>query len=165
MDLTDISGNGCAGYRARRHPPAPVDISHIGRYAIADYWEPIAAPANGRIVLQPDEFHILATRERVAIPHDLAAEMIAYDTVVGEFRVHYAGFFDPGFGIPGGGRIVLEVRSHEVAFMLEHGQTIGRVVVEPLLEPTSRPYGGTIGSSYQGQGLMLGKHFMRHPGS
>ena len=103
--------------------------------------------------------------EAVTIPPDWAAEMVAYDPLVGEFRGHYAGFFDPGFGYSGAGgagsRAVLEVRSHEVPFVLEHGQTVGRLMFERLIEAPQRLYGQGIGSNYQRQGLALSKHFKR----
>jgi dCTP deaminase len=114
-------------------------------------------------VLDPDQFYILVSREAVHVPPDYAAEMVPFDPLVGEFRVHYAGFFDPGFGhAPAGGhgsRAVLEVRSHEVPFILEHGQTIGRLVYEPLAARPDSLYGAALGSNYQAQGLKLSKHF------
>jgi len=114
-------------------------------------------------VLDPDEFYILASREEVAIPPDYAAEMVPFNPLVGEFRVHYAGFFDPGFGYekgkPPSARAVLEVRSREVPFILEHGQTIGRLIFERLTDPPAELYGQGIGSNYQRQGLKLSKHF------
>jgi dCTP deaminase len=114
-------------------------------------------------VLDPDEFYILASREAVAIPPDFAAEMLPFNPLVGEFRVHYAGFFDPGFGHEAGqgrgARAVLEVRSREVPFILEHGQIIGRLMFERLIEPPPTVYGQGIGSNYQRQGLRLSKHF------
>ncbi len=152
------------GYKARRVPD-PIDVDKVDHYEPADYWEPVARPKNGGIVLETDDFHILASKETISIPTDYAADMIAYDTLVGEFRVHYAGFFDPGFGwSPGsrlGARAVLEVRSHDVAFMLEDGQTVGRLALERLTEATEKPYGQEIGSSYQNQGLALSKQFRR----
>ena len=91
--------------------------------------------------------------------------MVPYDTLVGEFRVHYAGFFDPGFGYaPEGGGIakaVLEVRSHEVPFVIEDGQVVGRLVYERLTDVPDKLYGHDIGSSYQRQGLTLAKQFRR----
>ena len=117
------------------------------------------------LVLNPDDFYILASREAVSVPPDHAAEMVAYDTLVGEFRVHYAGFFDPGFGWAEAGgegtRAVLEVRSHDVPFLLEHGQTVGRLVYERLTDSPDRIYGQDIGSNYQKQTLALAKHFRR----
>jgi dCTP deaminase len=121
------------------------------------------ANARGDMVLDPDEFYILVSRERVAIPPDHAAEMVPFNPLVGEFRVHYAGFFDPGFGYepgkPPSARGVLEVRSREVPFILEHGQVIGRLVFERLTDPPPEGYGAGLGSNYQRQGLKLSKHF------
>lgn len=167
VDMHGEGGGGIVGYRARK-TDAPVDIDAKAAYAIADFWETIARPDESGLRLVPDTFHILATKELVAVPADYAGDMIAYDTLVGEFRVHYAGFFDPGFGYEGderkGCKIVLELRSHEVPFMMEHGQIVGRVSVERLTAPTEAPYGSAIGSSYQGQGLTLGKQFRRPQG-
>jgi dCTP deaminase len=163
----DVSGDPLSklvGFKASRNPE-PIDFDKINHYDPAEYWEPVYRPERGGIVLHPDEFHILASKETIAIPDDYAADMIAYDTLVGEFRVHYAGFFDPGFGYARGGhrgaRAVLEVRSHEVPFMVEDGQTVGRLAFERLTEKTDKPYGREIGSSYQYQGLALSKQFRR----
>lgn len=155
---------GVAGFRARRHTGV-VDVDRRHHYDPREFWEPIAREARAHIVLDPEDFYILATVERVRIPPDMAAEMVAYDTVVGEFRVHYAGFFDPGFGLESnaGAKAVLEVRSHNVPFVLEHGQTIGWLRFETLTAPPDRLYGGAVGSSYQGQGLKLGKQFRAWP--
>ena len=115
------------------------------------------------LILDPDEFYILASKEAVQVPPDYAAEMVPFDPLVGEFRVHYAGFFDPGFGYAGAGghgaRAVLEVRSREVPFILEHGQIVGRLVYERMLERPKSLYGERIGSNYQAQSLKLSKHF------
>jgi dCTP deaminase len=161
VDLAGDPKHKIVGYRAKRHTDI-VDVDNVGGYAIADFWEPIAAPG-GHIILDPDDFYILASREAVAVPPDHAAEMRAYDTLVGEFRVHYAGFFDPGFGHDSAGgtgsRAVLEVRSHDVPFVLEHGQTVGRLIYERLTALPDRLYGQGIGSNYQAQGLKLSKHF------
>jgi len=125
--------------------------------------EPIAAPKQGFIILDPDEFYILASKEAVQVPPAYAAEMVPFDPLVGEFRVHYAGFFDPGFGYAGAGgkgaRAVLEVRSREVPFILEHGQIVGRLVYEKMLAMPNKLYGQGIGSNYQAQSLKLSKHF------
>ncbi|MGE3936478.1 MAG: 2'-deoxycytidine 5'-triphosphate deaminase [Rhodospirillaceae bacterium] len=164
LDLEGAPGAGIVGYRAKRHS-AVIDVDGVGRYDPAEFWEVIAAPQRRGLILNPGDFYILATREAVTVPPDHAAEMIAYDTLVGEFRVHYAGFFDPGFGHAAtggsGSRAVLEVRSHEVPFLLEHGQMIGRLRYERLTGVPDRLYGAAIGSSYQGQGLALGKQFAR----
>ncbi len=163
----DVRGDpvtGLVGYKARKTHEC-IDIDQVNAYDVDAFWERIYRPERGGIILHTDDFHILATKESVAIPDTHAADMVAYDTLVGEFRAHYAGFFDPGFGYspggPNGAKIVLEVRSHEVPFMVEHGQNVGRVIVERLATPTDRPYGADMGSSYQRQGLMLGKHFKR----
>ena len=164
VDLTGGPTSDLVGYRARR-VDEPIDLDRVGHYAPADFWDAVTRPQRGGLILKTDEFHILASKETIAIPDDHAADMIAYDTLVGEFRVHYAGFFDPGFGLSASGhqgaKAVLEVRSHEVPFMIEDGQIVGRLAFERLTEKTDRPYGQGIGSSYQYQGLALSKHFRR----
>jgi len=158
------SGNGgtIVGYRAKRHT-AVIEVDQRDAYDVADFWEPIAARADRSLILDPDEFYILASNEAVQVPPDYAAEMVPFDPLVGEFRVHYAGFFDPGFGYAGSGglgaRAVLEVRSREVPFILEHGQIVGRLVYEKMLARPDQLYGSGIGSNYQAQGLKLSKHF------
>jgi dCTP deaminase len=160
----DLSGQhgGIVGYRAKRHT-AVIDVERRAAYDAADFWEPIAARADRSLILDPDEFYILASTEAVQVPPDYAAEMVPFDPLVGEFRVHYAGFFDPGFGYAGAGglgaRAVLEVRSREVPFILEHGQIVGRLVFERMLARPDQLYGTGIGSNYQAQGLKLSKHF------
>jgi dCTP deaminase len=162
----DLMGSGDAnkriGYRAKKHTGL-IDVDKVGALDARDYWDPIEANARGDMVLDPDEFYILVSRERVAIPPDHAAEMEPFNPLVGEFRVHYAGFFDPGFGYEAGqppsARGVLEVRSREVPFILEHGQIIGRLVFERLTDPPPEGYGEGLGSNYQRQGLKLSKHF------
>jgi dCTP deaminase len=150
------------GYRAKRHTGL-IDVERRARYEVAEFWEPIRARDDERIILDPNEFYILASKEAVQVPPDYAAEMVPFDPLVGEFRVHYAGFFDPGFGYAGAGgrgaRAVLEVRSREVPFVLEHGQTVGRLVYERMLERPKSLYGEGIGSNYQAQSLKLSKHF------
>ncbi|MCH8138683.1 MAG: 2'-deoxycytidine 5'-triphosphate deaminase [Proteobacteria bacterium] len=164
VDLKGDADTEFIGYKARKHTDL-IDIDKTNHYDAADFWEPIYARADRAIILDPDDFHILASREAITVPPDHAAEMVAYDTLVGEFRVHYAGFFDPGFGyeVEGapGTRAVLEVRSHEVPFVIEHGQTMGRLVYERLTAVPDKIYGAGIGSSYQRQGLTLSKHFKR----
>jgi len=164
VDLEGDHGTKFIGYKARKNADL-IDIDQTNHYDAADFWEPIYARADRAIILDPDDFHILASREAITVPPDHAAEMVAYDTLVGEFRVHYAGFFDPGFGyeVEGapGTRAVLEVRSHEVPFVIEHGQTMGRLVYERLTGVPDKIYGAGIGSSYQHQGLTLSKHFRR----
>ena len=158
----DLKGSGRIGWRAKRHTGL-IDVDKVGALSPYDFWEPVEANSAGHLVLDPDEFYILASRERVAIPLDHAAEMVPFNPLVGEFRVHYAGFFDPGFGYEKGklpsARAVLEVRSREVPFILEHGQIVGRLVFERLTDPPPEAYGAGLGSNYQNQGLKLSKHF------
>tara|TARA_B100000676_G_scaffold311722_1_gene382697 strand:+ start:3306 stop:4445 length:1140 start_codon:yes stop_codon:yes gene_type:complete len=162
LDLAGNDMNDVVGWRARHHAGI-IDVDKPDNYDPADFWEPVSARGGG-IILNPDDFYILATREAVTVPPDYAAEMVAYDTLVGEFRVHYAGFFDPGFGwdpknVAVGSRGVLEVRSHDVPFLLEHEQVIGRLRYERLTARPEKIYGSGIGSHYQGQGLKLAKQF------
>jgi dCTP deaminase len=160
----DLSGrhSGLAGFRAKRHTGL-IDVDRRGAYDVADFWEPIEARGQSGLVLDPDAFYILSSKEAVHVPPDHAAEMVPFDPLVGEFRVHYAGFFDPGFGHAAAGgqgaRAVLEVRSREVPFILEHGQIVGRLVYERMTERPITLYGETPGSNYQAQGLKLSKHF------
>jgi len=150
------------GFRAKHHTGL-IDIERRAGYEIADFWEPIHSRNDQSLILDPDEFYILASKEAVQVPPDYAAEMVPFDPLVGEFRVHYAGFFDPGFGHAAAGgrgaRAVLEVRSREVPFILEHGQIVGRLIYEKMLERPAALYGEHGGSSYQAQGLKLSKHF------
>jgi len=165
----DLAGGGegqVIGWRARKHAGL-IDLRRLRHYAPDDFWHRIYAGRDRLLVLDPGDFYILASKQAVRVPADHAAEMLAYDTAMGEFRVHYAGFFDPGFGHPeaggaeedGGTRAVLEVRSHEVPFVLEDGQRVGRLIYERLIARPERLYGAGIGSSYQRQGLALSKHF------
>src|SRR5438067_3679917 len=153
---------GIVGYRAKRHTGV-VDVERRAGYDVLDFWEPIRARKDNSLILDPNEFYILASKEAVQVPPDYAAEMVPFDPLVGEFRVHYAGFFDPGFGYAGAGgrgaRAVLEVRSREVPFILEHAQIVGRLIYEKMLERPKALYGERIGSSYQAQSLKLSKHF------
>jgi dCTP deaminase len=155
-------GSGLVGYRARRHTGL-VDVDAPGTCALADYWEPIVVGTRRRLILDPDQFYILASKEAVHVPPSHAAEMMPFNPLVGEFRVHYAGFMDPGFGhAPAGGagaRVVLEVRSHKVPFVLEDGQIIGRLIYERMAARPDVLYGTDLGSNYQAQGLKLSKHF------
>ncbi|PWE49209.1 2'-deoxycytidine 5'-triphosphate deaminase [Thioclava sp. NG1] len=160
VDLKPSEGD-LVGYRAKPHTGV-IDIDKIGHYPARDFWEEVRA-SDGRIILDPGAFYILVSREAVTIPPDHAAEMAPYLAMVGEFRVHYAGFFDPGFGHGAAGgtgsRGVLEVRCHEAPFALEHGQVVGRLVYERMAEEPRQLYGKDIASNYQGQGLKLAKHF------
>lgn len=149
------------GYKAKKHRDL-INLDKINHYEIADFWDPIYARKDDHLILEPEAFYIFASKERCRIPKHLAAEMIAYDTGSGELRTHYAGFFDSGFGgdvSDGGARAVLEVRSHDVPFLIEDGQTFCSMVFEPNSEVPEFTYGSDIKSNYQGQGLKLGKHF------
>jgi dCTP deaminase len=162
VDLSGLGPDGLVGYRAKRHTGL-IDVERRASYDIGEFWEPMQARPDRSLILDPDEFYILASKEAVQVPPDYAAEMVPFDPLVGEFRVHYAGFFDPGFGYAGAGgrgaRAVLEVRSREVPFILEHGQIVGRLVYEKMLERPTSLYGQGIGSNYQAQSLKLSKHF------
>ena len=161
VDLAGDPETGLIGYRAKRHSGV-VDVDKSSAQPIAEFWEPLYAHKK-QLILDPGEFYILVSKEAVHVPSDYAAEMVPYDTLVGEFRVHYAGFFDPGFGAPEAGglgaKAVLEVRSFDVPFLLEDGQNVGRLVYEKMLETPDRLYGQGVPSNYQAQGLKLSKHF------
>ena len=166
IDLDGAEADGLIGYRAKRHTGL-IDVDAPASRDLADFWEPIriARHRGGRreIILDPGEFYILASKEAVRVPPGHAAEMTPFDPLVGEFRVHYAGFFDPGFGAAeaggAGSRAVLEVRSHDVPFILEDGQLVARLVYEAMAERPATLYGADLKSNYQAQGLKLSKHF------
>ncbi|HEX8053335.1 MAG TPA: 2'-deoxycytidine 5'-triphosphate deaminase [Thermoleophilaceae bacterium] len=162
----DLSGppDRIVGYRAKKNSHR-IDLSQIRHYRWRDYWEPVYPERGGRIVLEPEIFYLLLSSERVCVPPEYAAEMMAYDPTAGELRTHYAGFFDPGFGYEDtggkfGSRAALEVRARDVAFMVEHGQPICKLAFERMLEPPDEHYGSAVGSNYQGQETMLSKHFV-----
>jgi dCTP deaminase len=162
VDLSGFGPDNLIGYRAKRHTGL-VDVDRPGSCRVADFWEPLYADASRTLILDPGQFYILASKEAVHVPPDYAAEMVPFDPLVGEFRVHYAGFFDPGFGHAEAGgegaRAVLEVRSRDVPFILEDGQIVGRLVYERMAERPRVLYGAGAGSNYQAQGLKLSKHF------
>jgi dCTP deaminase len=151
-------------YKARRNAPV-IELSKINYYSPEEFWEARQEGASKSLILEPNDFYILASRERVRVPAEFAAEMVPFDPTDGEFRIHYAGFFDPGFGYGSsdikGTRAVLEVRAHEVPFLMEHGQLVGRLNYMPLLAKPDKIYGLGIGSSYQQQALTLSKQFRR----
>ncbi len=154
---------GRVGYRARPNAPL-LDLTRVGDIDPEPYWEPVHKETGNRVVLEPRDFYLLMSDEAVRIPPTMAAEMTAYDPTSGELRTHYAGFFDPGFGYDAGGRFegstaALEVRAHDVAFMIEHRQPVCKLTFERMLEPPTQLYGQTIGSNYQRQSDTLGKHF------
>jgi dCTP deaminase len=152
-------------YKAKRYAPA-IELDRIDYYPTEEFWEARHQTTNKNLILEPDDFYILASRERVRVPPEFAAEMVPFDPSDGEFRIHYAGFFDPGFGYGSsdikGTRAVLEVRAHEVPFLIEHGQLVGRLNYMPLLCKPEKIYGTNIGSSYQHQALTLSKQFRKN---
>jgi dCTP deaminase len=152
-------------YKAKRYAPA-IELDRIDYYPTEEFWEVRHQNASKNLILEPGDFYILASRERVRVPPDFAAEMVPFDPSDGEFRIHYAGFFDPGFGYGSsdikGTRAVLEVRAHEVPFLMEHGQLVGRLNYMPLLRRPDKIYGTNIGSSYQHQALTLSKQFRKN---
>jgi dCTP deaminase len=162
IELGGFGRERLVGYRAQRHTDI-IDLDQVGAYRFGDYWEGVTARTDKRLILDPNEFYILASKERLQIPPQYAAEMVPIDPSMGEFRVHYAGFFDPGFGCTPAGepgsRGVLEVRSHEVPFILEDGQTVCRLAYEAMAEEPDGLYGQIGTSNYQGQDLKLSKHF------
>jgi dCTP deaminase len=164
VNLEGSSPEEVIAYKARKHAPA-IELDRINYYAPEEFWEARRHGSNQRLILEPGDFYILASKERVRVPPQFAAEMVPFDPSVGEFRIHYAGFFDPGFGYGSsdikGTRAVLEVRAHEVPFLIEHEQFVGRLTYMPLLSKPEKIYGLQIGSSYQQQALTLSKQFRR----
>jgi len=155
---------GRVGYRARPNAPL-LDLTKVREVKPEPYWEPVYAEPGNRVVLEPKDFYLLMSEECVTIPPGLAAEMTAYDPTSGELRTHYAGFFDPGFGYDTGGiqygsTAALEVRAHDVAFMIEHRQRVCKLTFEHMLDAPTHLYGQSIGSNYQRQNDTLGKHFV-----
>lgn len=163
IELGGFGADKVLGYRAQRHTD-PIDVDRVAAYPFGDYWDTLRARPDRRLILDPNEFYILASKEKLHIPSGYAAEMVPIDPMMGEFRVHYAGFFDPGFGLTPGGepgsRAVLEVRSHEVPVMLEDGQMVCRLAFEEMAETPDSLYGQSGTSNYQGQELKLSKHFI-----
>ena len=162
ISLAPLESGGLVGYRARRYAGV-VDVDNVGAYDVAQFWETVHLGGDKRLVLDPHEFYILASKESVSVPPEYVAEMAPFDPMIGEYRVHYAGFFDPGFGyaegkVPGA-KAVLEVRSLDIPFIVEDGQIVGRLVYDRLTEVPETLYGQGIGSHYQAQGLKLSKHF------
>lgn len=167
LDLEGAAGSEIVGYKARRSAP-PIELDKVDFFDPNDFWEPLLKPKQRQMIIDPDDFYLLLSKERICVRPEYAAELVPYDPQVGEFRIHYAGFFDPGFGY-GSGDIngtpaVLEVRAHGVPFLFADGQTVGRLIFEQLLAAPSKIYGPAIGSSYQRQGLSLSKQFRRSRG-
>ena len=152
--------NKPVAYSAKVNAPI-INFSKIYKHEIKDFWEPIFTKTKS-IIIERNKFYILRSKEKVRIPASLAGEMIPYDTGIGDFRAHYAGFFDPGFGDPDGSYAVLEVKTNEIPFLLEDGQTIARIKYEKLNKNSNVVYGKEIKSNYQNQGLRLSKHFINN---
>jgi len=164
INLEGADASEIIAYKAKRYAPA-IELDKINHYSTEEFWEVRHQNASKNLILEPGDFYILASRERVSVPPEFAAEMVPFDPSDGEFRIHYAGFFDPGFGYGSndikGTRAVLEVRAHEVPFLMEHGQLVGRLNYMPLLSRPHKIYGTNIGSSYQHQALTLSKQFRK----
>jgi dCTP deaminase len=162
ISLAPDERGGLIGYRARRYAGV-VDVDNVGGYDVGQFWEAVHLGGDKRLVLDPHEFYILASKESVSVPPEYVAEMAPFDPMIGEYRVHYAGFFDPGFGYAEGkapgAKAVLEVRSLDIPFIVEDGQIVGRLVYDKLTDVPETLYGQGIGSHYQAQGLKLSKHF------
>ncbi len=160
---TEQSDTRVIGYRAKKNSHV-IDLEKVGHYAAADFWEPLHRHRHDSLLLEPEEFYILASKERIRVPPGYAAEMVAYEAACGELRTHYAGFFDPGFGYGSKGetkgtQVVLEVRPHDVPFLIHDGQTFFKVVYDKMMGTPTQLYGSVLGSSYQQQTLTLSKHF------
>lgn len=164
VDLEGDAANAVVAYKARKNAPV-IHLDRVGYYDPDDFWEPIRSRAEKGLILDQDDFYLLASKEKIRVPPSVAAEMVPFDASVGEFRIHYAGFFDPGFGYGTsdilGTKAVLEVRAHEVPILMEHEQMVGRLIYSQLIAEPQVVYGTAIGSSYQQQGLALSKQFKR----
>lgn len=163
VDLSGDSSTGIIGYKSKRNSHV-VDLTKKAHYNIPDFWDPIYKNSKGTLILEPEEFYILSSKEKIRVPPKYAAEMVPYEAGSGELRTHYAGFFDPGFGYGVKGEIkgtkaVLEVRAHDVPFMIADGQTFCKLFFEKMMELPDKIYGPRIGSSYQFQGITLSKQF------
>ena len=162
VDLKGHASNGVIGFKAKKNSSI-IDLSKTGGHLASEYWEPIQAPKEGFLILEPEEFYIFASKEKVRVPLEYAAEMIEFDAGSGELRTHYAGFFDSGFGYGHGEvrgtRSVLEVRPHDVPFRIEDGQVFFKIRYEKMAGQPQISYGKEIGSHYYAQELALSKHF------
>jgi dCTP deaminase len=164
VNLHSVAPAEIIAYKAKKNAPV-IDLSKVNHYSPEEFWDPKYHLNDKGLILDPGDFYILASKEQIRVPPDYAAEMVPFDPSIGEFRIHYAGFFDPGFGYGvndlKGTRAVLEVRAHEVPFLIEHGQIVARLAYMRLLKPPEKVYGIGIGSSYQRQSLTLSKQFRK----
>ena len=155
----DLSNENKINAYVAKHTAPILCYQKIRNHNVKDFWEPLKAD-NQRIMIKKNNFYILKSKEKIQIPENRAGEMIPYDTSLGDFRVHYAGFFDPGFGSISGSYAVLEVKTNEISFLLEDGQSIARIKYEMLNKNSKKLYGSDLNSSYQHQSLALSKHFV-----
>ena len=155
VDLKKI--NKTSAYIAKDNAPV-LHYDKINSHKVADFWDTIKTK-DDYLIIKPGKFYILKSKQKIRIPKTMAGEMKPYDTGIGDFRVHYAGFFDPGFGDPFGSYAVLEVKTNEVPFILNDGQVIAKIQYEKLNKETKVVYGSNIKSNYQNQELALSKHF------
>jgi dCTP deaminase len=164
VNLQAHEASEAIAYKAKKNAPS-VDLGKINHYSPEEFWDVKHQTGNKGLILDPGDFYILASKERISVPPQWAAEMGSIDPSIGEFRIHYAGFFDPGFGYGSGDvkgtRAVLEVRAHDVPFLIEDGQIVGRLTYMRLLSRPDKIYGTDIGSSYQRQALTLSKQFKK----
>ncbi len=163
VDLLGTDSDIVIGYKSRKNSLV-VDLTKRNYYNIRDFWEPVCRSERRTLILEPEEFYILSSKEKIRIPPACAAEMVAFEAGSGELRTHYAGFFDPGFGYGPKGEVlgtkaVLEVRAHDVPFMISDGQSFCKLFYEKMIEIPEKVYGPKIGSSYQFQGITLSKQF------
>lgn len=164
LDLCGDRENEIVAFKAKRNAPV-IHLNNVGFYDREDFWQPIRSRPGHGAILDPGDFYLLASKEKIRVPPSVAAEMVPFDPIVGEFRIHYAGFFDPGFGYGSsdirGTKAVLEVRAHEVPILMEDNQKVGRLIYSELMAVPDKVYGPSIGSSYQQQGLTLSKQFKK----
>jgi dCTP deaminase len=164
VNLHSVGPSEIIAYKAKKNAPV-IDLSKVNHYSPEEFWDPKYHVGDKGLILDPGDFYILASKEQIRVPPDYAAEMVPFDSSIGELRIHYAGFFDPGFGYGvsdlTGTRAVLEVRAHEVPFLIEHGQIVARLAYMRLLKAPEKVYGVGIGSSYQRQSLTLSKQFKK----
>ncbi|MCA8956797.1 MAG: 2'-deoxycytidine 5'-triphosphate deaminase [Planctomycetes bacterium] len=155
----DLDLRSHIGFVARRYTGV-LDMAADNQHEHHEFFELIHEPVNHRYIVEPEEFYIFASKERIRVPRHLAAEMAPYEIGIAELRTNYAGFFDNGFGGEHGTRAVLEVRPHDVPFLVEDGQVFFKLRFFKTSEAPQVAYGDAkLESHYQGQGLKLSKHF------
>lgn len=169
LDLGHSVNDYLIGYSAKPSK-RPIDIDLIDYYNVDEFWDRITKDDydfinDNTLILRPNSFYILATYEKISIAPEYAGELLEMDISLGEFRVHYAGFFDPGFGYDvdnpteAHAKAVLEVRTYQFSHAIEHRQAIGRLKLEKVSSTPKSLYGKV--SNYQKQGLRLAKQFRK----